>query len=332
MLATTFLSFAKVFGLIVALISSGIAAVMDLKDTRGALTFWGKINFGIIVFGGFLAIAAQLLENAAKQDEALASIRDIQRILHPLSQIKVGFVVQVDDKTQTAKKFLSDVDHLLQDISNNPCRKQQLCSPGKGILIYNNDPLINQVERVGIGGSSSLIPSGDDFESKDLSERALDFRFYKAGGFVPDPKSNDLSWLRAGTLQSDLGTAQPDLMLSIYAKIRDDNFFDLDVQATSTDNSRIKQIARYISTTVWSQTGEISSILDFAGANLVVEGANLLNHELDIKCLEFEIQPGRSIWIPPDKMQISPANNSRSFPLYFVHLPSDLSELSHACI
>ena len=61
------LGFIKIVGVIVALVSSAIAAIMDLKDARGALTFWGRINIGGVLFGGFLAISAQLVENSAKK-------------------------------------------------------------------------------------------------------------------------------------------------------------------------------------------------------------------------------------------------------------------------
>jgi hypothetical protein len=47
------LGFIKIVGVMVALVSSAIAAIMDLKDARGALTFWGRINIGGILFGDF---------------------------------------------------------------------------------------------------------------------------------------------------------------------------------------------------------------------------------------------------------------------------------------
>jgi hypothetical protein len=137
-------------------------------------------------------------------------------------------------------------------------------------------------------------------------------------GSWPDPKSKDINWLTSGQ-------AHPDLQLGVYAKMGEDNDFNLRVML---HNNEIQQWARFIESNVLEQTGDISSIIDLGNANLFVEGVNLLAGQFDLRCIELEIQPGRSIWIPRSEMQV----NTDFFPLYFYHIPSDLSKLSDSCI
>jgi len=154
----------KIAGLTVALISGAVAAIMDLKDERGALTFCGKLNFGAILFGGFLAISAQSMENSVKQEETLASLRDIQRILHPLTHIRLGFRVRVDNRTPVAEQFLNSVSNLVNSLKDNSC-PGQYCFPEKGVTVYNfrDNPTLNRWVKV--DRTSSLIPSDNDVES-----------------------------------------------------------------------------------------------------------------------------------------------------------------------
>jgi hypothetical protein len=257
------LGFIKIVGVMVALVSSAIAAIMDLKDARGALTFWGRINIGGILFGGFLAISAQLVENSAKQDETLASLRDIERILHPLSQISAGFSVRVENQTPAAQKFLNSVWDVVNSLRDNPCTKQRVCKPEEGVLIINNFGINNEPQEVSVFGTSALFPLGDDLESRDLTQRAMELRFHKAGGFLPDPKSEDVNWLMREE-------RRPDLSLVLHANIHEDGFLRVRLS-----NNELQQVAEFVGAHILAQTGDISSILDLAKANLVVQGANL---------------------------------------------------------
>jgi hypothetical protein len=335
LITTSVLGILKIVGLTVALISSAIAAAMDLKDHRGALTFWGRVNVGGIVFGGFLAISAQLLDNSQKQEETLASLRDIQRILHPIMQIRLGFRVRLNDNSVVSKQFLNSVWSIVHSLKDNPCTKNGFCSPAKGTMVqyYYPPPEKTPVPHaVYVDGSSSLIPSDDD--SRDLTERGFDLRFYKAGGFVPDPKSEHFDWL----------LRDADLQLRVYAKMREERDFSLHV--ILDNNTQIEQVARFVNSQIVSQTGDIASILDLENANLILIGAypdGLApdRNGVDIKCIEIEIQTGRVIWVPRNKMKVMRTNAEFWWrgggwfgrgPLYFVHMPENLENPSEYCM
>lgn len=323
MIAVTFFNVLKVAGLLVALASSAIATIMNLKDAQGALTRWGKINFGAILFGGFLAISAQLLDNASKQEEALLSLKEIQRILHPITRFKAGFSVRLDNTTPVAQDFLKSVQRVLDSIKDNPCVKTQFCFPDKGIIVYNN--FLNSPKgspSIYVDGHSALIPPGHDLQSNDLNERALMLLFYRSGGFVPNPNSHDLNWLT--------GNAKPpDLRLNIYAKIKNDDSFTLHVDLNTQE---INQVATSVDVLIWSQTGEISSIQDFSQSNIVIQGANLLGGKLDLNCVKLEVQQGRSLWIGRERMQVLPGSDAYTDPLFFVRMPADLAQLDRSCL
>lgn len=138
---------------------------------------------------------------------------------------------------------------------------------------------------------------------------------------MPDPKSNDLSWFTSAKIR-------PDLQLGVYVKIREEDGLSLSVNLR---NNEIQQVARFIKSEVWSQSGDIPSVLDLANTTLVVSGINLFKFEFDLQCIQFEIQPGRSIWIPQDKMQVSQSHPWME-PMYFFHIPDELSGLEHTCI
>jgi hypothetical protein len=210
----------------------------------------------------------------------------------------------------------------VKSLKDNPCAKQQFCFPEKGVIVFNYPPIDKPApNKVDVEGTSSLIPSGNNQETHDLTERAFGLRFYKAGGFIPNQKSDDLNWLTSGKVK-------PDLQLEVYAKIREEDGFSL---AVTLQNNEIQQGARFVKGIIWSQTGDIASILDLANSNLVVDGANVMNAEFDLKCIELEIQPGRSIWIPRDEMQVLLPHTWGS-PIYFFRMPDNLARLDQTCI
>ena len=111
--------------------------------------------------------------------------------------------------------------------------------------------------------------------------------------------------------------------------IASDGFMDLEF---NVDTGVLLQSSRFVNTIIhWAKTGTIASILDIANSNLVVTGSNVRNGTLQLKCIELEIQKGRSVFIAGDKMRVAKIKPYTD-PIYFYTFPKSLDVLSASCL